>query len=64
MKGTLFKILDDYLLLFPKEKERQSKLLVYLQSHDNKQIVDWNNFDGHIVVGGFIYVKEEHKFLV
>ena len=36
MKGTLFKILDDYLLLFPKEKERQSKLLVYLQSHDNK----------------------------
>lgn len=64
MKSNLFKILDDYLLLFPEEKERQSQLLMYLQKYGDTQIVDWNNFDGHIVAGGFIYAKKDHKFLV
>lgn len=31
MKSNLLKILDDYLLLFSKEKERQSRLLDYLE---------------------------------
>lgn len=64
MKDNLLKILDDYLLLFPEEKERQSRLLFYLEKSNDKDIIDWNNFDGHIVAGGFIYAKEEHKFLV
>ncbi len=64
MINDLLKILDDYLLLYPEERERQSQLMTYLQSSDNTQIVDWNNFNGHIVAGGFIYAKEEHKFLV
>ena len=28
------------------------------------EITDWNNFDGHVVASGFIYAKEENKFLV
>ncbi len=31
MKNNYLKILDDYLLLFPQEKERQAKLLDYLE---------------------------------
>lgn len=64
MKNKLLKILDDYLLFFPEEKERQSSLLNYLEKSKDKNIIDWNNFNGHIVAGGFIYAKEEHKFLV
>ena len=64
IKNNLLKIIDDYLLLFSEEKERQSMLLVYLEKSNDKDIIDWNNFNGHIVAGGFIYAKEEHKFLV
>ena len=64
MKNNYLKILDDYLLLFPEEKERQARLLGYLEKSNDKEIIDWNNFIGHIVAGGFIYAKEEHKFLV
>lgn len=64
MKNTILNILSDYLLLFPEEKDRQNKLLEFLHNHNNKEITDWNNFEGHIVAGGFIYAKKEHKFLV
>lgn len=64
MKKNVLKILEEYLSLFPEEKERQSKLLDYLEKSDDKDIINWNNFNGHIVAGGFIYAKEEHKFLV
>ena len=64
MKNKLLKILDDYLLFFPEEKGRQSRLLDYLEKSKDKDIIDWNDFNGHIVAGGFIYAKEEHKFLV
>lgn len=64
MKDTLLNILNDYLLLFPSEKERQMQLISFLQCHSDEEILDWNNFNGHIVAGGFIYAKEEGKFLV
>lgn len=64
MKNILLNVLHDYLLIFPKEQERQSLVLDYLQKHSDEEITNWNNFDGHIVVGGFIYAKKEHKFLV
>ncbi len=64
MINNLLKILDDYLLLYPEERQRQSQLVTYLKNHNDEEIIDWNNFDGHIVAGGFIYAKEEHKFLV
>ncbi len=64
MINNLLRILDDYLLLYPEERQRQSQLITYLENHNGEEIIDWNNFDGHIVAGGFIYAKEEHKFLV
>lgn len=63
-KKILIDIINEYLVIFPKERERQTKLIKYLQHNNDKQIIDWNNFDGHIVAGGFIYAKEENKFLV
>ena len=64
MKDNLIALLNSYLILFPEEQERQKILIQYLQLYQNDEVVDWNNFDGHIVAGGFIYAKEENKFLV
>lgn len=57
-------ILLKYLEIFPEEKDRQKKFIDYLKSFSEEQIIDWNNFDGHIVASGFIYAKAEKKFLV
>ena len=64
MKDILLNVLNNYLLLFPEEQQRQITLINYLNSHKDDELTDWNNFDGHIVAGGFIYAKEENKFLV
>lgn len=64
MKNILLNILEKYLQIFPEEYERQFKLIEYLNNHEDNSITDWNNFDGHIVAGGFIYAREEQKFLV
>ena len=64
MKEILINLLNSYLILFPEESERQKILIEYLESHEEDEMIDWNNFDGHIVASGFIYAKEENKFLV
>lgn len=64
MRDLLLKLISEYLMLFPDEKERQERFIEYLKNHTDEQITDWNNFDGHVVAGGFIYAKEEQKFLV
>ena len=64
MKNILLIILKKYLEIFPEEKDRQTELLNYLNSHEDNEITNWNNFDGHIVAGGFIYSKKDNKFLV
>ena len=64
MKEDLMNVLNTYLFVFPEEEQRQSILKNYLNNHNDEEIIDWNNFDGHVVAGGFIYAKEEEKFLV
>lgn len=64
MREKLLNILKEYLLIFPEEEKRQSEILDYLQKHTDEEITDWNNFDGHLVAGGFIYAKFENEFLV
>ena len=64
MRQQLLNLLEKYLLLFPEEQQRQIALINYLNSHKDDELTDWNNFDGHIVAGGFIYAKVENKFLV
>ena len=64
MKELLLNLLKDYLKIFPNEIERQKDICAYLNNHESANIIDWNNFSGHIVAGGFIYAKKEKKFLV
>ena len=64
MKEIIIDILNKYLNLFPEEKERQSKLEKFLNEFNNEQIIDWNNFKGHIVASGLVYSKLEKKFLL
>lgn len=64
MKDTVLNILSNYLSLFPEEHARQEILKNYIETHNENEITDWNNFNGHIVTGGFIYALEEKKFLV
>ena len=58
----LLKIIKLYLEIFPKENNRQKEIVKFIEENEN--ITDWNNFKGHIVVGGFIYAKKEKKFLL
>lgn len=64
MKEKLLSILNEYLLLFPDEQERQQQLVEFLSNHNEREFTDWNNFDGHIVASGFVYSIEDEKFLV
>lgn len=64
MKKQLQEILKIYLELFPQELERQKTLLNYLEEATNDSLTDWNNFNGHLVAGGFVYDKSNKKFLV
>lgn len=64
MKDFILVTLNEYLLLFPEEKQRQFKLEQFLNNFDDKQIIDWNNFNGHIVASGFVYSIKDKKFLV
>ena len=64
MKEIIVYILKKYLNLFPEEKGRQLKLEKYLKEFNDKQIIDWNNFKGHIVASGLVYSKSEKKFLL
>lgn len=64
MKKIVYKILNEYLKVFPEEKTRQSNFIDYLNKYNDIEITDWNNFNGHIVASGFVYSKEDDKFLV
>lgn len=64
MRDNLINILNSYLDIFPDEQKRQVKLIEYLNSHTDYELTDWNNFEGHVVAGGFIYAEKEKKFLV
>lgn len=64
MKEKIEYIIKKYLESFPEEQERQARLIEYLEKHNKSEIVNWNNFDGHITAGGFIYAKAEKQFLL
>lgn len=64
MKEEINNILKEYLKIFPNEKTRQEQFMNFLKDNDNLAIVDWNNFEGHIVTGCFIYAQKEKEFLM
>ena len=62
MKNILITIIDNYLKIFPEEKDRQKELITFLENNKDEEIINWNNFNGHIVASGFIYAKQEKNF--
>lgn len=64
MKNDIQNIVDEYLKLYPNEKERQFKLISFLNNNNELEITDWNNFNGHIVASGIVYSKNDNNFLV
>lgn len=64
MKKLLLDIVEQYLHIFPEEEKEIQELLLFLAKFNDNQIIDWNNFNGHIVTSGFIYAEREKKFLV
>lgn len=64
MKNGILEILNHYLEVFPEERKRQERLKNYLETHLKEEVIDWNNFDGHVVASGFVYAKKEQLFLV
>lgn len=55
-------IVDKYVEIYPLEKDKLEKLYEYLNIEQD--VFDWNNFNGHITVGSFVYDKVADKFLV
>ncbi|MCI9434152.1 MAG: hypothetical protein HFI86_02590 [Bacilli bacterium] len=64
MKEKIQLIIDKYLTLFPNEQDRLKLLINYLNESTNNELVDWNNKNGHLTAGAFVYCKCEDKFLV
>ncbi len=64
MKETIEEIIKEYLEIFPEEKESLELLKEYIRNYKYKEIIDWNNFNGHIVASGIMYSIKEKKYLV
>lgn len=55
-------LLDKYLNIF-NEEEKLQLLNNFLKNYKGYDVVDWNNFYGHIVASAFVYSKKENLFL-
>ena len=63
-KSLINSIIDKYLKIFPNEEIRLSALKKYLVDNLDSSICDWNNAQGHITAGGFVYCTSTKRFLV
>ncbi len=63
MKDKIIDIAKSYLLKYPNEQIKIDKLIKYVNSSTDKEIVDWNNLNGHLTTGAFLYAINEKKFL-
>lgn len=62
MKEKTIEILNTYLSIY-KEDEKLSVLKHFLDNYNSEEIVDWNNFYGHLVASAFIYSRKYKQFL-
>lgn len=62
MKNQTIEILKTYLGIY-KEDEKLCILKKFLSTYNSKDIIDWNNFYGHLVASAFIFSKKQKKFL-
>ena len=63
-KEEYLKTIKEYLSYYKEEKTRQEEVEKFIRNTEESQIIDWNNFDGHIVASAFIYNEKNKKFLV
>ncbi len=63
-KENIEKVINKYLDIFPNEATRLSPLIEYIKNTNNDSMCDWNNANGHITAGAFIYSKNTQRFLV
>ena len=54
MKEEYLKTIKEYLSYYKEEKTRQEEVEKFIRNTEESQIIDWNNFDGHIVASAFI----------
>lgn len=64
MKEQVKLIIKEYLKKYYNEDNKLLPLIEYLDNSNDEEITDWNNTNGHITVGAFVYCKKEDKFLV
>lgn len=62
-KRIIVNIVNKYLDFYKEEKDRLKIFLEYLEKYNEEEIIDWNNFNGHICASSFIYSLKEKKFL-
>lgn len=63
MKDIIEDIVSKYLEIYPLENDRQKDLIDFIDNYESEDLIDWNNFDAHLVASGYIYAKKEQKFL-
>lgn len=64
MKENIAVIINNYLKVFPNEKERLALVSDFLLSSDENDLIDWNNYKGHLTASAIVYSKNEDSFLV
>lgn len=64
MLNEIINAVNSYLDVFSNEGDRLSLLLEFLNNCSGDDVYDWNNVNGHVTVGAFIYCKSKDKFLV
>lgn len=64
MKELIVDAVNSYLDIFSNEGEKLSLLIDFLDKSNEVEVYDWNNVNGHVTVGAFIYSEKDDKFLV
>ncbi len=64
MQQNIKLIVKEYLDVFSKEKDKLLLLDNFLKKSSKEELIDWNNINGYLTVGAFVYSPREVKFLV
>lgn len=61
MKNVIVDTLDKYLNIY-NEDDKLLMLKEFLKRCDDDGVIDWNNFDGHVVASAFVMSRKEKMF--
>lgn len=63
MKERIMEMINTYLSYYPEEQEKLNSFLAFVQNQEEDKLTNWNNTEGHITAGAFVYAKKEKQFL-